>query len=74
VKIRVLIAADDAARILILTTFGLDEYVYEQFTRIPRPMPPKELDELTARELDILELIADGLSNAAIGRQLFEKR
>jgi DNA-binding NarL/FixJ family response regulator len=26
---RRIIAADDAARILILTTFGLDEYVYE---------------------------------------------
>ena len=81
---RRIIAADDAARILILTTFGLDEYVYEalcagasgfvlkddppeqliaavrtvaagdallspaitkrvirQFTRIPRPSPPK---------------------------------
>jgi DNA-binding NarL/FixJ family response regulator len=111
---RRIIAADDAARILILTTFGLDEYVYEalragasgfvlkddppeqligavrtvaagdallspaitkrvikQFTRIPRPVRPKELDELTARELDILLLIADGLSNAEIGRQLY---
>jgi DNA-binding NarL/FixJ family response regulator len=111
---RRIIAADDAARILILTTFGLDEYVYEalragasgfvlkddppeqligavrtvaagdallspaitkrvirQFTRIPRPTPPKELDELTAREQDILLLIADGLSNAEIGKQLY---
>jgi DNA-binding NarL/FixJ family response regulator len=111
---RRIIAADDAARILILTTFGLDEYVYEalragasgfvlkddppeqligavrtvaagdallspaitkrvikQFTRIPRPAPPKELDELTAREQDILLLIAGGLSNAEIGQQLY---
>ena len=109
-----IIAANDAARILILTTFGLDEYVYEalragasgfvlkddppeqlisavrtvaagdallspaitkrvikQFTRIPRTAPPKELDELTPREQDILLLIAGGLSNAEIGQQLY---
>jgi DNA-binding NarL/FixJ family response regulator len=112
---RRIIAADDSARILILTTFGLDEYVYEalragasgfvlkddppeqliaavrtvaageallspaitkrvikQFARIPRPArPPKELDELTARERDILRLIVSGLSNAEIGEQLY---
>jgi DNA-binding NarL/FixJ family response regulator len=101
------------ARILILTTFDLDEYVYEalkagasgfvlkddppeqllaairtvaagdallsptitkrviaQFTRIPRPKPPAELDELTDREREILRLIASGLSNAEIGQEL----
>ena len=111
---RRILAANDAARVLILTTFGLDEYVYEalcagasgfvlkddppeqlisavrivaagdallspaitkrvirQFTRIPRPAPPKELSELTERELEILRLIATGLSNAEIGRTLF---
>jgi DNA-binding NarL/FixJ family response regulator len=111
---RRILAADKSARILILTTFGLDEYVFEalqagasgfvlkddppeqliaavrtvaagnallspavtkkvikQFTRIPRPSPPDELDELTAREQDILRLIAGGLSNAEIGRELF---
>jgi DNA-binding NarL/FixJ family response regulator len=111
---RRILAANDAARVLILTTFGLDEYVYEalrvgasgfmlkddpaeqlisavrvvaagnallspaitkrvirQFTRIPRPAPPKELGELTERELEILGLIATGLSNAEIGRELF---
>jgi len=111
---RRILAANDTARILILTTFGLDEYVYEalrdgasgfvlkddppeqlisavrtvaggnallspaitkrvikQFTRIPRPVPPKELSELTAREQDILRLIATGLSNAEIGRRLY---
>jgi DNA-binding NarL/FixJ family response regulator len=111
---RRILAANGAARVLILTTFGLDEYVYEalcagasgfvlkddppeqlisavrtvaagnallspaitkrvirQFTRIPRPAPPKELGELTERELEILRLIATGLSNAEIGRTLF---
>jgi DNA-binding NarL/FixJ family response regulator len=111
---RRIITADHAARILILTTFGLDEYVYEalragasgfvlkddppeqliaavrtvaggdallspaitkrvikQFTRLRRPAPPKELDELTAREQDILRLIADGLSNSEIGKRLY---
>ena len=110
---RRILAADNTARILILTTFGLDEYVYEalragasgfvlkddppeqliaavrtvaagdallspaitkqvieQFTRIHRPEPPKELDELTPREQDILRLIAGGLSNAEIARDL----
>jgi DNA-binding NarL/FixJ family response regulator len=111
---RRILAADATARILILTTFDLDEYIYEalgagasgfvlkddppeqliaavrtvaagdallspavtkrvieQFTRNSRPAPPKEVDELTAREREILRLIATGLSNAEIGRALF---
>ncbi len=111
---RRILAANNTARILILTTFGLDEYVYEglragasgfvlkddppeqlieavrtvaagdailspsitkrvikAFTRLPRPSPPKEIDELTEREQEILRLIADGLSNAEIGQQLY---
>ena len=111
---RRILAGDGAARVLILTTFDLDEYVYagltagasgfvlkddppeqliaairtvaagdallspavtrrviERFTRIPRREPPKGFDELTAREREILQLIASGLSNAEIGRDLY---
>jgi DNA-binding NarL/FixJ family response regulator len=111
---RRILAADPAARVLILTTFDLDEYVYEalragasgfvlkddppeqllaairvvaggeallspaitkrvikQFTRMDRPAPPREMDDLTQRELDVFRLIARGLSNAEIGHELF---
>jgi DNA-binding NarL/FixJ family response regulator len=111
---RRILAADPSARILILTTFDLDEYVYEglragasgfvlkdeppeqliaavrtvaggdallsptvtkrvikQFTRAARPEAPKGVDELTARELEILRLIADGLSNGEIAGELY---
>jgi DNA-binding NarL/FixJ family response regulator len=110
---RRILATDGGARVIVLTTFDLDEYVYEalragasgfvlkddppeqllaairtvaagdallspavtkrviqQFSRIPRPSPPKELDELSERERDVFRLVARGLSNAEIGQEL----
>jgi DNA-binding NarL/FixJ family response regulator len=45
--------------------------VIKQFTRIPRPSPPKEFGELTEREHEILRLIATGLSNVEIAQKLY---
>jgi DNA-binding NarL/FixJ family response regulator len=111
---RRILAADPDARVLILTTFDLDEYIYEalragasgfvlkddppeqliaairtaaagnallspavtkrvirQFAQIRTPSAPAGLDELTAREHEVFRLMADGLSNAEIGRELY---
>jgi DNA-binding NarL/FixJ family response regulator len=111
---RRILATDNTARILILTTFDLDEYVYEalragasgfvlkddspeqliaairtvaagdallsptitrrviqKFARMPRPAPPKELDDLSEREREVFRSIARGLSNAEIAQELY---
>ena len=111
---RRILAADATAKVLILTTFNLDDYVYEalragasgfvlkddppeqliaavrtiaagdallsplvtrnviaHFTRQQRQPPPQAVHTLTSREMDVYRLIASGLSNAEIGRELF---
>ena len=114
---RRLSALERPARVLILTTFDLDEYVYEalragasgfllkdtppeqlvdaihvvargdallspsitrrvieEFVAHPPDSmrkPPPELEELTARELEMLRYLARGLSNAEIAKEAF---
>jgi DNA-binding NarL/FixJ family response regulator len=112
---RRILAAGSSARVLILTTFDLDEYVLrairagasgfllkdvrpselveairvvaagdallapgvtrrllERFARgLADDRPPPALEALTERELEILRLIAQGLSNAEIATRLF---
>jgi DNA-binding NarL/FixJ family response regulator len=111
---RRILADSSTARVLILTTFDLDEYVFEAIRagasgfmlkdvrpaqlvdairivaageallapsvtrrlldRFARDVPDERrapsLDELTARELEILRLVAQGLSNAEIAERL----
>jgi DNA-binding NarL/FixJ family response regulator len=114
---RRLAEADSEARVLILTTFDLDEYVYEALRagasgfllkdvqpaqlveairvvargeallaptvtrrlldRFAQALPgspgelPPELGSLTERELEVLGLLAGGLSNAELAGRLF---
>jgi DNA-binding NarL/FixJ family response regulator len=57
-----MVAAGDA-----LLSPTITKRVIRQFARTRRPEPPKGLDELTAREREILRLVANGLSNGEIG-------
>jgi DNA-binding NarL/FixJ family response regulator len=116
---RRLLRGNGDCRVLILTTFDLDEYVYEameagasgflikdvrpeqladavrvvtggdallapvitrrlieQFVSRPAPASgaPRELDDLSERELEVLKLIASGHSNDEIALELFVTR
>jgi len=115
VAARRILVNSDAPRVLVLTTFDLDEYVYEamkvgasgfllkavrpeqlaeavrvvasgeallaptitrrlieEFVRRPPPgaRAPEELEELTDRELEVLKLVATGMSNAQVAESL----
>ncbi|MEU5722648.1 response regulator transcription factor [Micromonospora sp. NPDC047738] len=46
--------------------------VIRGFAAQPEPVPrSRELDQLTVREVDVLRLVAEGLTNAEIGGRLF---
>ena len=50
---------------------AITKRVIQHFTRLHRQAPPKAVDTLTTREMEVFRLITQGLSNAEIGQELF---
>lgn len=65
-----LVASGDAVVAPRVTQRLLENFVRSQPARTPMPRDPL-LDELTPRELEVAQSIAQGLSNAEIAHQLF---
>lgn len=58
-------------RVLVLTTFPNDDYVWRALRAgasgfLLKRASPERLDRLTAREVQVLRLVAEGLSNEQI--------
>jgi len=111
---RRIVSSGSKARVIVLTTYDLDEYVYdavragasgfllkdvqpaqlveairivaageallapsvtrrllERFASLPEERPTPSLSELTEREVEVLRLLASGLSNAELAERLF---
>src|SRR5207247_11142832 len=68
---QLLIARHDVASADALLSPTITKRVIKEFARLPRPAPPKELDDLSEREREVFRLVARGLSNAEIGRDLY---